>query len=47
MEREEETGDKILDPRCLSPLDRSREKKKLAVKIKSKGPKKQTPQVFK
>ncbi|XP_061186055.1 cilia- and flagella-associated protein 221-like [Saccostrea echinata] len=35
--------DNILDPRCLSPLDRSREKKK-SFKIKSKGSQ-QTPQI--
>ncbi|XP_062604429.1 cilia- and flagella-associated protein 221-like isoform X2 [Saccostrea cucullata] len=35
----------ILDPRCLSPLDRSREKKKLSFKIKSKGSQQQTPQI--
>ena len=37
----------VLDPRCLSPLDRSREKRKLSFKIKSKPSKQQTPQVNK
>lgn len=41
----QDIDDNILDPRCLSPLDRSREKRKLAFKIKPKATKQQTPQV--
>lgn len=41
----QEIDDNVLDPRCLSPLDRSREKRKLAFKIKPRATKQQTPQI--